>query len=119
MGCRCASRVKVPSTVFSSFPTCYMIASVRASRNFLCVIHVLRVPVFCLHRCFWMHVLHYPCFACSFQLQLDRFWAWTSTSLWRRQIRSRATKRGQRKQEALSRKQVTDETIEENERCVL
>ena len=75
MRCKCSSRVKVACVVLSSFPTCCIIASERASGIVLRVVHVLRVPVFCLHRCFWMHVLRYSCSILSFYLQKDRFWA--------------------------------------------
>ena len=61
--------------MFSSFVTCCIIASERASGIVSRVMHVLRVPVFCLHPCFWMHVLRYPCFVRSFQLEKDRFGA--------------------------------------------
>ena len=76
MRCKCASSVKGGYAVFSSFMTCSIIASERASGIVSRVIHVPRVPVFCLHPCFWMHVLRYPCSVRSFQLQRDRFWAW-------------------------------------------
>ena len=76
MRCKSASRVRVACAVFSPFPTCCMIASERAFGIVLRVIHVLCVPVFCLYRCWWMHVLRYPCSVRSFQLQKDRFWAW-------------------------------------------
>ena len=62
--------------MFSAFMTCCIIASERASGSVPRVILILRVPVSCLHPCFWMHVLRYPCFVRSFQLQKDRFWAW-------------------------------------------
>ena len=62
--------------MFSAFVTCCIIASERASGSVPRVIRVLRVPVSCLHPCFWMHVLRYPCSVRSFQLQKDRFWAW-------------------------------------------
>ena len=62
--------------MFSAFMTCCIIASERASGSVPRVIRVLRVPVSCLHPCFWMHVLRYPCSVRSFQLQKDRFWAW-------------------------------------------
>ena len=39
------------------------------------VIHVQRAPLVCLHRCFWMHVLRYPCSVRSLQLQKDRLLA--------------------------------------------
>ena len=67
----------VAFAVFSSFPTCCIIASERASEIVLRVIHVLRVPVFYLHRYFWMHVVRYLCSVRSFQLQKD--WCWAST----------------------------------------
>ena len=62
--------------MFSAFMTCCSIASERASGSVPRGIRVLRVPVSCLHPCFWMHVLRYPCSVRSFQLQKDRFWAW-------------------------------------------
>ena len=62
--------------MFSAFMTCYIIASERASGSVPRVIRVLRVPVSCLHPCFWMHVLRYPFSVRFFQLQKDRFWAW-------------------------------------------
>ena len=61
--------------MFSAFMTCCIIASERASGSVPRVIRVLRVPVSCLHPCFWMHVLRYPCSVRSFQLHKDRFWA--------------------------------------------
>ena len=73
---KCASSVRGAYAVFSSFVTCYIIASERASRIVSRVIHIPRVPVFCLHPWFWMHVLRYPCSVRSFQLQKDRFCAW-------------------------------------------
>ena len=76
MRCKCASSVRVVCVVSSSFLTCRIIASERASGIVLRVIHVLRVPIFCLHRCFWMHVLLYPCSIRSFELQKDQFRAW-------------------------------------------
>ena len=75
MRCKCASSVRVACAAFSSFLTCCIVAWERASWIVSRVIDVLRVPVFCLHRCFWMHVLRYPCSVRSFQLQKDRFWA--------------------------------------------
>ena len=72
---KCASSVRVALSLFCSFPTCGIIASKRVSGMALRVIHVLCVPVFCLHPCFWMHGLRYPRYVCSFQLQKDRFWA--------------------------------------------
>ena len=62
--------------MFSAFMTCCIIAYERASGSVPRVIRVLRVPVSCLHPCFWMHVLRYPCSVRSFQLQKDQFWAW-------------------------------------------
>ena len=62
--------------MFSAFMTCCITASERASESVSHVISVLRVPVSCLHPCFWMHVLRYLCSVRSFQLQKDRFWAW-------------------------------------------
>ena len=76
MRCKCASSVRGVCAVFSSFLTCSIIASGRASGIVSRVIHVLRVLVFCLHPCFWMHVLCYPCSVRSFQLHKDRFRAW-------------------------------------------
>ena len=72
MRCKCASRGRVASAVLSSFPTCFIIVSERASGNVLRVIHVVvripRVRVFCLQCCFWMHVLRYPCSVRSFSV---------------------------------------------------
>ena len=76
MRCKCASSVMGAYAVFSSFLACCIVASQRAYGIVSRVIHGLRVPLVCLHRCFWMHVLRYPCSVCSFQLQEDRFWAW-------------------------------------------
>ena len=77
MRCKCASSFRGAYAVFSAFMTCCIIASERASSSVPRVIRVLRVPVSCLHPCLWMHVLRYPCSVRSFQLQKDRFWAWT------------------------------------------
>ena len=76
MRCKCASSVRGAYAVFSSFVTCCIIASKRASGIVPHVIRVLRVPVSCLHPYFWMHLLRYPCPLRSFQPQKDRFWAW-------------------------------------------
>ena len=72
---KCASRARVAFAVFPLFSTCCVIASKRAAGIVLHVIHVVRVLVFCLHPCFWMHVLRCPPSVCSFQLQKNRFWA--------------------------------------------
>ena len=74
--CKCASSVKGAYAVLCLFVKCCIIASECASGIVSRVIHVLRVPFFCLHPCFRMHVLRYPCSVRSFQLQKDRFWAW-------------------------------------------
>ena len=76
MRCKCASSVRVACVVFSSFMTCCRIASESASGIVSRVIHVLRVPIFCLRHCFWTRLWRHPCSVCSFQLQKDRFWAW-------------------------------------------
>ena len=62
--------------MFSSFVTSCIIASERASGIVSRVIHVLRVPFFCLHPCFRMHVLRYPCSVRSFEVQMEWVWAW-------------------------------------------
>ena len=78
--CQCVASVPLVSrgacAVFSAFMTCCIIASERASGSVPRVICVMRVPVSCLHPCFWMHILRYPCSVRSFRLQKDRFWAW-------------------------------------------
>ena len=74
--CKCVSIVRGAYAVFFFFVTCCIIASERASGIVSRVIHILRVPILCLHPCFWMHVLRFSCSLRSFQLQKDRFWAW-------------------------------------------
>ena len=49
MLCKCASGVRGAYAVFSSFLASCIIAPERASGIASRVIHVLRVPVFCLH----------------------------------------------------------------------
>ena len=68
MGFKCASMVRVAFAVFSSFPTCCIIASEHACGIVLGVVRVLRVAIFCFQRCLWTHVLRYPRFVRSVQL---------------------------------------------------